>query len=336
MRKVDVLIVGAGPAGTSCAFELLKAGKDCLLIDRAEFPRDKLCGGGLTPKAWHLLDTLFPDLQYDYLPVDHMQLYMCGRYIGRYGLYSEIRVVQRKVFDNLLLQEYLRKGGRFEQNRLISIEEPGEGRVVATLSDGEPVECRYLVGADGASSRVRKYLNPSTRRGILILEQYCQKGSNDDIVIELAPNYRNGYFYIFPNKAHDAIGYGENDTTFEKWNRGVLLDGKNAEGRLRGAMITTDIDYPQHDRILLVGDAGCWCDRLSYEGIYYALATGQAASQAIITGKSFAEVSSWIAAKKRHRVAAAAILYNRPVLHLVGRIARHQHLTERILNRYLR
>jgi len=337
MKKVDVLVVGAGPAGTACAIELLKAGKDCLLIDRAEFPREKFCGGGLTPKAWRLLDKIFPGLEYDYLPVDHMQLYMSGNYVGRYALDNEIRVVQRRVFDNRLLQEYLRKGGRFERNRLLAVEEPGKGRIVARLSGGESVECRYLVGADGSLSRVRKYLNPSTSRGALVFEQYCKKSDNDDIVIELSPEYNPGYFYVFPNKNEDVVGYGSFINGSNRWvESNKLLEDKIPESRLHGALLTIGFDYPQHDRILLVGDAGCWCDCLSGEGIFYAFATGLAASQAIITGKSFTETASWIFAKKRHHVAASKILYHRFTLSLIKCICRNTRLTERILNRYLR
>ena len=66
MRKFDVVIIGAGPAGSVCGYLLKKAGVSCLLIDRATFPRDKLCGGGLTPKCWKLLDELIPGFKYEY------------------------------------------------------------------------------------------------------------------------------------------------------------------------------------------------------------------------------------------------------------------------------
>lgn len=335
MRHVDVLIVGAGPAGTACAIELQKVGHECLLVDRAAFPRDKLCGGGLTPKAWLLLEELFPNMKYEYLPVQHMQAYMKGRYLGQYTLQKEIRVVQRRTFDNLLLQEYLQAGGQFEQLALDHIEEPGNGKIVATMHNGEQIACRYLVGADGALSRVRKYLYPDTYRGILILEQYCQR-KNDDIIIELSPEYKNGYFYIFPNQQVDTVGYCDTNTSMDKWENGKLREGYIPEGRLHGAMISTVIDYPMHDHIMLVGDAGCWGDSLSYEGIYYALATGQAASRAIITGKSFSEKSKYLLKKKRHHDLAARLLYHRPTLRIVSVIGRCQHFTSRILNRYIK
>ena len=53
LKTIDVVIIGAGPAGSMCGYLLKKNGVDSLLIDRAVFPRDKICGGGLTLKAWH-------------------------------------------------------------------------------------------------------------------------------------------------------------------------------------------------------------------------------------------------------------------------------------------
>ena len=66
LKQVDVVIIGAGPAGSICGYLLQKAGKSCLLVDHATFPRDKLCGGGLTPKCWKLLDELIPGFKYEY------------------------------------------------------------------------------------------------------------------------------------------------------------------------------------------------------------------------------------------------------------------------------
>lgn len=74
MKQYDVVVVGAGPAGSVCSLLLHRAGLSCLLIDHATFPRDKICGGGLTPKGWKLLDELIPDLRYDYNPIRRIRL----------------------------------------------------------------------------------------------------------------------------------------------------------------------------------------------------------------------------------------------------------------------
>ena len=64
--ETEVLIIGGGPAGATCGSLLRQRGVDCLIVDHADFPRDKVCGGGLTPRGWMLLERLLPGLEYDY------------------------------------------------------------------------------------------------------------------------------------------------------------------------------------------------------------------------------------------------------------------------------
>ena len=335
MKEVDVLIAGAGPAGSTCAYLLQQAGHPCLLVDPAEFPRDKICGGGLTPRGWAILDRLFPKLQYDYLPVHWAHLYIDGKYRGKYNMVKEIRVVRRKAFDKLLLDQYLNAGGTLVKDRVREIREQEDGRIEVTLQSGETVHCRYLVGADGANSRVRQYLNPDSKPRMLIFEQYNPRSGTDEITFELSNKYKWGYYYLFPNKDCDIAGYCEFDSSREKFQQ--ILDNFGIEKtKTLGAFITTDLDYPSHPHIFLVGDAGCWCDCLSYEGIYFALATGENAARAILEGKSFEEVNAPILKRKLHRTKAAKLLYNPVGIAMVKLVSHSRKLTERVLNRYLR
>lgn len=335
MKEVDVLVAGAGPAGSTCAYLLQRAGHPCLLVDPASFPRDKICGGGLTPRAWAVMDRLYPGLRYDYVSVKRMNLYMDGKFRGGYNLTKEIRVVQRKVFDNLLLTQYLQAGGALQKDRLWDIRELEDGRLEVTLQSGEKIVCRYLVGADGANSRVRQYLNPASKARMLIFEQYNPKSGTDEISVELSNKYDYGYFYLFPNKTADVVGYVEWNASREKF--GKVLDSFGMQpGHTLGAFISTEVDYPAHRHILLVGDAGCWCDCLSYEGIYFALATGENAARAILEDKPFEEVNQEMVLRKQHRTQAARKLYNPVGMAMVKLISHNQRLTERILNRYLR
>ena len=95
----DVVVVGAGPAGTTCAFLLKKSGVDCLLVDRATFPRDKICGGGLTAKAYRLLAELMPDFRYDYQSVRKIRLMIDKKLISEFQPSEELRIVSRKDFE---------------------------------------------------------------------------------------------------------------------------------------------------------------------------------------------------------------------------------------------
>ena len=122
MKHVEVLIVGAGPAGSVCGYLLKKAGVDCLLVDRATFPRDKLCGGGLTPNSWMLLDKLIPGIRYEYNSLHRIKLTIEGIRSCEFDTSTEMRLVRRKIFDNTLLETYKAAGGNFLQDGFLRYE----------------------------------------------------------------------------------------------------------------------------------------------------------------------------------------------------------------------
>ena len=300
MREFDVVIIGGGPAGSLCGCLLKKAGKTCLLVDYATFPRDKICGGGLTAKSWRLLEKLLPDFKYEYFGQRHIRLRLNGKSGCDFETEQEIRIVQRRRFDYQLLLHYQSLGGVFEKNSFKMVDEPEDGRLVVTLTSGEQVACHYLIGADGSNSRVRRFLTGKSDRGLLAVEQYSSKTTYDDsgsIVVDLCSNYKVfGYFYCFPNPEHNVIGYGDYTMSIEKF-REVLRDREIPEGKFRGAYIYVSTDYPLRDHIILIGDAGGFANRLTCEGLYDAFQTAFNASRSIIDGKPFSEINRKVFAK---------------------------------------
>ena len=115
-HTVKAVIIGAGPAGTSCAYMLQKSGVACVLVDFATFPREKVCGGGLTPKAYKLLEDIFPGIEYTYKSIGKIKLSIDHRSPKMIEVPEPIRLVNRKDFDNTLLQQYLQIGGQFIQD----------------------------------------------------------------------------------------------------------------------------------------------------------------------------------------------------------------------------
>ena len=274
MKKTDVLIVGAGPAGSVCGYLLKKAGMDCIVIDHATFPRDKICGGGLTPKAWHLLDRLLPGIRYEFNPVSHIRIDIGMKANCEFDVDEPIRIVQRKVFDYQLLQAYVSAGGAFLQGAFQRFEE-ADGYSWQSMITG-----------------VRRGLKPDTERGILTLEQYVNKNPGNTIEVGFLSSYDvAGYFYRFPNNAHDVVGFGDYKTTPEKF-RNVLRERGIPEERFRGAYVYMSNDYPLKDHVILIGDAGGFANRASCEGLYDAFLTARNASIAIIENRSFREVNS--------------------------------------------
>ena len=143
MRNVDVLIIGAGPAGSVCGSLLKQAGVECLIVDQATFPRDKVCGGGLTVKAWRLLHYLLPDLKYDYRPITRMRLQFEDDPVCEFRSEFEIRMTRRKDFDNSLVQYYLSHGGELVKGSFARYDKQHDGRVIVTLKLGDQISCRW-------------------------------------------------------------------------------------------------------------------------------------------------------------------------------------------------
>lgn len=315
MERTTVLIAGAGPAGSTCGLLLRKQNIDCILVDRAEFPRDKICGGGLSPRSYQLLSRLLPTFRYDYNSVNRLKLLLEGEQIFDLHMDKELRIVKRRQFDAQLLDEYLRSGGQFVNEALTAIEEK-EGQVIVTLKSGRQVVCDYLVGADGANSRVRKYLNPKSDHGLLWMEQYGPKSPDNAIVINVSNYYDQGYYYTFPNETYDVQGFGDHDTTPQSFRE--VLNGMGCPDlKAKGAYIPNDIDYPLHDRIILIGDAGGFPNRLTFEGLYYAFLTAKHAAEAISSGRPFAEVNRQVFKNKNKEERYARFFYSQSGLSLL-------------------
>ena len=171
-RRADVVVVGAGPAGTSAAWWLARGGLDVVLLEKARFPREKVCGDGLTPRAVKALDDMGVDTSPEGGWVRHRGLRVFGGgqvvevdwpELSRWPGYGLIRA--RRDLDALLAEHAERVGARFVQE--VTVTEPlldDAGRVAGVRSlvgpDREPVEWRasLVVSAEGLSGRLAKSL----------------------------------------------------------------------------------------------------------------------------------------------------------------------------------
>src|ERR1700756_5858188 len=154
MNVWDAIVIGAGPAGCACAYDLASAGREVLLLDKSEFPRVKACAGGLTMKTVRAL-------RYSIEPVvrqsiDRMVLEeRDSSCIPVRNKKSICVMTERSEFDAYCLAKTIEAGAMFQ--RIRGIEDIVEAKdEVAITIPGEVMHGRFLVGADGVYSHVRR------------------------------------------------------------------------------------------------------------------------------------------------------------------------------------
>ena len=287
MTTTDVLVVGAGPAGCAAAYDLATSGRDILLVDRRSFPRVKPCAGALTPKTLQALrfpvapvirqvTTTFISRRDDEPPTV---------YEGRHPLAA---MTVRAELDQYVLERTLASGARFTKIGAIrGIHVESEHLMVQTAT--ERLRCRYLVGADGANSTVRRLTGefPDIGWGFGIEGHVAGNAATQDFEIDFGV-VPFGYGWVFPKGDHFNVGVFTSDATVA-----LHPDRLRAYARARlGARDCTQIVgqqvglggwryRPRSRRIFLVGDAAGLTEPLLGEGIYYAVKSGQAAAEAI-------------------------------------------------------
>ena len=307
MRRIEVLIIGAGPAGSVCGSLLIKNGVECAIVDHATFPRDKVCGGGLTVKAWRLLDMLLPGIKYDYRPIYRMRCQFENDPVCEFRSEFEIRMTRRDEFDNTLVEYYKQLGGELIKGSFARFEQEADGRILVTLKSGEQFSCRYLVAADGANSLIRRQMHGAPKLHALFLEQYNEGETDDDVFVHFSNNYKPGVFYKFSSKGRDMYGFASLESN-EDFPRHAETFHKTLSkfgiplGHTRGAFIPLNTVKSTIPNVILIGDAGGFANKLTGEGLYDAFKTAANAQRAIVEGKPFEETNSEEFTKMEHQV----------------------------------
>ncbi len=310
----DVVVVGAGPGGSAAAYYLARCGLDVLLLDKSEFPRDKVCGDGLTPRAVGVLDDM--GVLDSLLAVGHriggVEIFAPDGYPTAAplppwnGLPASMLVVPRVALDDAIRKRALGSGARFAgQVSVHGVEAIGNGVVVTGERGRLPVtfRARIAILATGASVSllVRLGLLPQAPPMMLAARAYFEGMSDlaDRIQIRLDGVPLPGYGWIFPlSPASANIGAGffprargghrlsvTPRAAFDGFTRGRAVGAMLARARQCGPVRSYPIrvDFPAFptsgDRILLVGEAAGLVNPLTGEGIDYALESAQIAAQ---------------------------------------------------------
>ncbi len=290
-KRYDVIVVGAGPAGCSCAFELKNHNKNVLLLDKHDFPRHKPCAGGITKKA---LDQLPIDISHlvEYCSYEMVFKFDENRAVELQNDLGSCVMVIREDFDHYFFNETLKKGVHFKKINEIKNIEYNQNKVFLYI-DNTKYECSYLIGADGANSIVRKLTTElSYENPVYAFEGLVPKTEkNKQVKTEFIFNKR-GYAWIFPKENHFNVGIGNliNNKTSSKARKRDLYEfvysrfGSKNINNITGFPIGTEgITYNATlDKIFLVGDAAGLSESLLGEGIYNAIISGKYAAKSII------------------------------------------------------
>jgi geranylgeranyl reductase family protein len=293
VQRYDVAVIGAGPAGSTAAYCLARARARVLLIDKARFPRDKPCGGGLTMRAVRQLP--FP---VDAVVEDRITRARCrlryGPTIERESSRVLCLMTQRRRLDEFLVEQAVEAGAEFRDGTRVTVE--SDRRI---LVNGEPVEVDAVIGADGANGVTAKSLglgggivNGVALEGNLPYEELPRDAWRGMLVLELGV-VPGGYGWIFPKGDHVNVGvggWGEEGPRLRQHLR-VLCGHYGLELRrltnLRGHRLP--MRRPQtklaRGRGLLVGDAAGMLDPVSGDGIYEAFVSARLAAEQVLADR---------------------------------------------------
>ena len=309
----DVIIVGAGPGGSSAATFLAQRGISTILLDRAHFPRDKVCGDGLTPKALHWLDVLGcadEVLDHNRSFLTEGDIVVNGEHVLT-GVFPQDTpypgfsiMLDRQTLDHILVRNAVANGADFRPGcRVEKIHQNDDGVIVEASLDGTSlqIEGRLLIGADGANSVVSRAIGNRPKNGTIAVsmrgyyERVRVKGSRIQLYFD--EEFFPGYGWLFADEDGTAnIGVAFTvDGNFrlrtklkEAYRRFVdtrlddQLDTARPLGKPKGGWAA--YHQPSRttaDRVLLVGDAANRGDPVNGGGIHMAMESASFASQVV-------------------------------------------------------
>lgn len=294
VKLYDAVVVGAGPAGSTAAYRLAAAGASVLLLDRATFPRDKPCGGGVTGRAARLLPFPLDPVVEDVVHSVELRLRF-GRTFERGGGEPLAYMTQRRRLDHFLVGKAVEVGAEFRDGVKVTGIDAGAERVVVTAG-GERFAAHTVVGADGVNGISGKALGLGGNRTVgVAVEGNAPHGLVDReryrgrLVLELG-TVPGGYGWVFPKGDHVNIGVGgwggEAPNLRAELARlceahgvspGDLEDFRGYRLPLREPHATL-----ARGRTLIVGDAAGLIDPVSGDGMFEGFLSSQYAAEAVL------------------------------------------------------
>ena len=317
-QQADVIIVGAGPGGSTAAAHLARAGVNVLLLEKTTFPREKVCGDGLTPRAVKSLLKLGVDVS-DWPQNKGLRIYG-GKHrleldwpeLASYPDYGLVR--PRLDFDEVLARTAQKAGAVLREQTTVSgpLRDERTGRTIGVvLKNGEKLAAPLVLAADGVSARtalgagirkrddrpmgvaVRGYLRSETRSADDYLESHLELWDGPRGEGRLLPGY--GWLFGVGDgtvnvglgilNTSDAWGNVDYKDLLRRWLSGIPdLAGQELLGPVRGGALPMGFNRQPHyrDGLLLIGDAAGAVNPFNGEGIAYAMETAETAADIVV------------------------------------------------------
>lgn len=287
----DVIVVGAGPAGSTTARESAARGMSVLLLDRAEFPRDKPCGGGVNVHTAQLLP-------FDLRPVVERTIFELEVSVRAKPGYVRRSaeplsyMTQRRKLDAFLVEQAIERGVTFRERAPLRDVEQDKNWITVRAGSGV-FRGRALIGADGANGKTARLTGVPVERTLGIALE-----GNVDLDSGHADRWRQryavdvgsapgGYGWLFPKANHANIGVGGNwpvgPSLRERLERLTCFYGFSPDALSGVNGHPLPVYRPgtsvQKGNVALVGDAAGFVDPLTGEGIFSAVRSGQIAAR---------------------------------------------------------
>jgi geranylgeranyl reductase family protein len=298
----DVIIAGAGPAGSLAAYTLARSGVSVLVLEKSSFPRYKVCGAGLTHK-------ILEEIPFDVSPVFETAVRTIRFSAGLSEVFSRstpdpmIYCTMRDRLDTFLLERATDAGARVVFGEKVIEVIQSEAMAEVKTRNGI-YRSRLVIGADGASSAVAR--SAGLRRDIMPgLAWEAEITASPEVVNRFSHTvfldwgtFPGGYGWVFPKADHFSVGVG-GPASLSKWmmpyyHRFMEYFSREITGEPRPEIFTTLSlkSWPipvrtrkgpfHHGLILVTGDAAGLTDPLTGEGIYYAVRSGNLAARACL------------------------------------------------------
>lgn len=296
MSDYNVIIIGGGPAGSTAAISCARLGLKTLLLEKGGKNRHKICGGVIPTICSDLLDEELGLKVPDNILSDPSSL--CLHYTPPSGVHNggivrnySLLNIERDLFDQWLRDKAEEEGVEVKYG--VNFNGCREKEGIQILLKGHSFTSKYLIGADGAQSTIRKSLFGSRKEFIYIFQELVEAhGSfNDYFYVFLKDEVSPTYGYVIPKRSHKILGVGVPSS--------LLNQGPQYMARFKD-VLRSELDFEEFSvcckevwaipsgciqigkgNMILVGDAAGFCNVFSGEGIRFAIESGRAAGHAL-------------------------------------------------------